>query len=914
MIRPLNCDCPRVFHTSSFPSFVCTRSRNGSSKRPIPYFKDTMTKTTTESESTLDVETGNRESLSGELTTVGGNADDCQSVSSSSSTELFRVSQNVSAKVFLVLTILVGVFASSVFLSFGIITTGKEVDEHFIRRATELVKEIEGAWNDIETKALWLHDTCRPRDITRAQFREVFELISYNGMHFQAISCAYNITTDEREASEDEAREYFQEKNYSNVDYSGFTGLEPDPANPGSFTALPRSEQPFYFPVRFIEPIQGNEAAIDFDLYSSASRAETIEAALTNWKPTLTPRLHLVQETDPSAYSVILMHPGIPVSTDSTRRPKDLATLVIRIPDLLRASAVHYQSESIAVYIFDSSKAYDYQQFLGGVGVSVRDGWTTNTFFAETELSTLRSSNTKRIYEEALTVASSEWTIVVVPMAGTFEDELTFVILGAIMIFVACTCLAMFVYARRVAMITKNQMVSSTQAEKAALLVETAKASARAERELNDFIAHEVRNPLSAALSALSFVTFEVDTEPPLATAESRQSVQEDLSIIKNGLHFINDLLRSMLDMHRAASNQMKIVRAPTDLLKDVFEPVASMLYRRGEDFEVLLECPENLMVSADRLRLTQIVLNLGRNAAKFVTKGFVKLRAEVVEGNVHMFVEDSGPGIPESKRKILFSKFQESLDSLNQGTGIGLCLCKNLISLMEGEMWLDETYHSGVESCPGARFVINLNVPPLELDSRSLDAFENSAHYERGSIEYDPPDDGISEVSSETISSQVEEVKTEDLPETLSVLFIDDDLVLRKLFVRGIKRVQPGWDVQEAASGESALALLTIQDFDLIFVDQYMASMEKQLLGTETVAALRSKGCDSIICGLSANDVETAFLNAGADFFLSKPIPASKDGLAQVLRRVVFGKRLLKSKAVALEAALSPTETSRLE
>jgi signal transduction histidine kinase len=66
-----------------------------------------------------------------------------------------------------------------------------------------------------------------------------------------------------------------------------------------------------------------------------------------------------------------------------------------------------------------------------------------------------------------------------------------------------------------------------------------------------------------------------------------------------------------------------------------------------------------------------------------FVTKGFVRLRAEVIEGNVQLSVEDSGPEIPESTRKILFSRFQESLDSLNQGTGIELCLCKGLIGLM---------------------------------------------------------------------------------------------------------------------------------------------------------------------------------------------------------------------------------------
>jgi CHASE1-domain containing sensor protein len=241
------------------------------------------------------------------------------------------------AKVVLVLTILVGVVASSLFLSLGIITTGNQVDEHFTRRATEVAREIEGSWDDVETKALWLHTACRPRDITRPQFRELYEHMSHKGVNFQAISCAYNVTIDEREALEDEARDCFQENN-PHVNYSDFTGLEPDPANPGGLTALSRSEHPFYFPVRFIEPIEGNEAAIDFDLYSSASRAQTIEAALTNWKPTLTPRLKLIQETDPSAYSVILMHPGIPVSTDPGRRPRELATLVIRIPDVLHSA------------------------------------------------------------------------------------------------------------------------------------------------------------------------------------------------------------------------------------------------------------------------------------------------------------------------------------------------------------------------------------------------------------------------------------------------------------------------------------------------------------------------------------------------------------------------------------------------
>ena len=71
------------------------------------------------------------------------------------------------------------------------------------------------------------------------------------------------------------------------------------------------------------------------------------------------------------------------------------------------------------------------------------------------------------------------------------------------------------------------------------------------------------------------------------------------------------------------------------------------------------------------------------------------------------------------------------------------------------------------------------------------------------------------------------------ELPKKLSILFVDDDLVLRKLFLRGIQRLAPDWDVHEAASGEAAINLVATHKFHLVFIDQYMASMEKQLLGT---------------------------------------------------------------------------------
>jgi len=131
--------------------------------------------------------------------------------------------------------------------------------------------------------------------------------------------------------------------------------------------------------------------------------------------------------------------------------------------------------------------------------------------------------------------------------------------------------------------------------------------------------------------------------------------------------------------MHRASCKSIKINFKLTDVLKDVFQPVDMMLYRRGCNFQVILECPPNLYVMSDPLRLKQIIFNLSRNSIKFLTRGFIKLTASVVDGNVQLTVEDSGEGIPEAKQKNLFGRYQESLDTLSQGTGIGLCVCKDL-------------------------------------------------------------------------------------------------------------------------------------------------------------------------------------------------------------------------------------------
>lgn len=456
-----------------------------------------------------------------------------------------------------------------------------------------------------------------------------------------------------------------------------------------------------------------------------------------------------------------------------------------------------------------------------------------------------------------------------------FVPTIIYILLRGILIMSAGLFLSVWVYTNADRQNRMNQLRAQTESEKAAVIIEAAQKAMRGERELNDFIAHEVRNPLAAAMSASSFVTASVNDETkPFSSL--RAAVNEDLRIIDNALHFINDLLRNMLDMQRAHSNQLSISYAPVDILQDVFSPVDAMLYRRGDDIQVQVECPPNLVVMSDRLRLKQMVLNLGRNSLKFVNKGFIRLRAIVDEGDqtVLIYIEDSGPGIPVEKRKKLFAKFQESLDSLHQGTGIGLCLCLNLVDLMGGEILLDEEYDSGIPGQPGTRFVIRLNCPPLAIKDICLEDFHGSAHHL-------------------AITQTKVDAKPEgefDLPDELSLLFVDDDMVLRKLFARAIAKIMPHWKFQEAANGEAALKLIEddVNQFDLIFVDQYMASAEKQLLGTETVRAMRAMGVSARICGLSANDVQHGFEDAGANAFMFKTFPTNPATMKMELTRIL--------------------------
>ena len=213
------------------------------------------------------------------------------------------------SSIFVCLVLLLGIFASALFLTLGIKSKRNEQNVRFEHQAVELTKQLADGWHEYVALALWLYQAAcgRNRTTTRTDFETVYEYITAYDLKMKAASCVYNITHDERQAAEEESRTYFE--NYPTVNYTGFTGTQADPVT-GEVSLVPREKQPFYFAVRLGLPVETNEKGFDFDIYSNPSRRATIESALAKWQPEVTPRIRLVQETEADVYSVLLMHPG----------------------------------------------------------------------------------------------------------------------------------------------------------------------------------------------------------------------------------------------------------------------------------------------------------------------------------------------------------------------------------------------------------------------------------------------------------------------------------------------------------------------------------------------------------------------------------------------------------------------------
>lgn len=216
----------------------------------------------------------------------------------------------------------------------------------------------------------------------------------------------------------------------------------------------------------------------------------------------------------------------------------------------------------------------------------------------------------------------------------------------------------------------------------------------------SDFLAnmsHELRTPLNSIL-ILSKLLYE-NKENSLNTAQI-----ENAKIIYDSGNDLLNLINDILDLSKVEAGKLEIhieEIAVENLASNLDRAFRTQIESKGIQFTVELakDCPKTIY--SDNLRLEQIIKNFLSNAIKFTQKGEIKICFEKVPNaeQLSIKVQDTGIGIPEDKRKLIFEAFQQVDSSITRrfgGTGLGLSISRSLTSKLDGEIIVESQEGKG--------------------------------------------------------------------------------------------------------------------------------------------------------------------------------------------------------------------------
>ncbi len=199
-------------------------------------------------------------------------------------------------------------------------------------------------------------------------------------------------------------------------------------------------------------------------------------------------------------------------------------------------------------------------------------------------------------------------------------------------------------------------------------------------------LSHELRTPLNAILGFSDVLLSEV--EGPLTP-----SAREDLEVVRKSAEHLSRLIDDVLDLSALEAGSLRLAPEPvdvTEVARDVIIEARALVGSKRLEIDVATEGDTTAIV--DRKRLRQILSNLIGNAVKFTREGEVLVTTRGDERSVSVSVRDTGPGIDERERAVVFEEFRQAgeLSERRKGTGLGLWFARRLVLAHGGAMTLE--------------------------------------------------------------------------------------------------------------------------------------------------------------------------------------------------------------------------------
>ena len=347
-------------------------------------------------------------------------------------------------------------------------------------------------------------------------------------------------------------------------------------------------------------------------------------------------------------------------------------------------------------------------------------------------------------------------------------------------------------------------------------------------------MSHELRTPLNAVLGYAQLL---------LQDPSMQESQLRGVDIIRRSGEHLLALINDLLDLAKHDAGKLELCLGEVQLA-DCLRVTCDIIRVKAEEarlafvVDIAPDVPHTVI--ADETRLRQVLLNLLSNAVKFTERGEVGLRVSVLQAGAQRVtlrfeVHDTGPGLPEDQLERIFRPFEQAGDARRRtvGSGLGLAISRQLVRLMGGDI------HVASKPGRGAQFSFDLELPVVRLLLGSPPAPAPVTGYE---------------------GPRKRILIVDDMPANRLVLWD----MLRPL----------GFELEEAADGQQALAHARAWRPDLVLMDLEMPVMD----GTQAMRLMR--GCAALrgvrIIAVSATVNEDAVRvgpGLDADAFLAKPL-----------------------------------------
>ena len=204
-------------------------------------------------------------------------------------------------------------------------------------------------------------------------------------------------------------------------------------------------------------------------------------------------------------------------------------------------------------------------------------------------------------------------------------------------------------------------------------------------------MSHEIRTPMNAICGFSELLT-EFDL--------GKEEQKEYIHIINDNTNVLLRLIDDIIDISKIDSGQLDVFKEEVNInhvLEDMYNRYKRELENKNKSHvELYLDIvsDEEIVLNTDRTRFIQILNNVLGNAVKYTNKGSIRFGYNVRDNkDLLFFVKDTGEGIPEDKKEIIFQRFMKVDNSrtINKGgTGLGLAICKSLVEVLGGEIWFE--------------------------------------------------------------------------------------------------------------------------------------------------------------------------------------------------------------------------------